>query len=36
MKDIITKPFIVVRRPYGHTADNLPRRASFAASGKQS
>ena len=32
MKDIITKPFIVVRRPYGHTADNLPRRASFAAS----
>lgn len=32
MKEIITKNGIRVRRPYGHSAEFLPRRASFAGS----
>ena len=32
MKEIITKPQITIRRPYARTSDNLPRRATFAAS----
>ena len=32
LKDIITKPRILVRKPYKHSAEAMPRRASFAAS----
>jgi len=31
-KELITRPEIHIRRPYGHTSENLPRRASFVAS----
>lgn len=32
MKEIITKAGIRIRRPYGYTAETMPRRASFAGS----
>jgi predicted P-loop ATPase len=32
LKEIITKSGIRIRRPYGHSNENLPRRASFAGS----
>lgn len=32
LKELITKPIIRVRRPYGYHSENLPRRASFAGS----
>lgn len=32
MKEIITKAGIRIRRPYGHSAETMPRRASFAGS----
>lgn len=32
MKEVLTKPQITLRRPYARTSENLPRRASFAAS----
>ena len=31
-KELITKPSVRIRRPYGLTSENLPRRASFCAS----
>ena len=31
-KEMITRPGIRIRRPYGRNSDNLPRRASFIAS----
>jgi len=35
LKDLITKPSIRVRRPYGHVAEYLVRRASFTGSVNQ-
>lgn len=32
LKELITKNFIKLRRPYGRVSEDLPRRASFAAS----
>jgi predicted P-loop ATPase len=32
IKELITKEKIKIRRPYGYSAENLPRRASFVAS----
>ena len=32
MKEIITKASIRIRRPYGHSTETLPRRATFAGS----
>jgi len=32
MKEIITKSSIRIRRPYGYSAESMPRRASFAGS----
>lgn len=32
IKELITKENVKIRRPYGHNAENLPRRASFVAS----
>lgn len=32
LKELITKSSIRLRRPYGYTTENLPRRASFAGS----
>lgn len=34
-KELITKEKVKIRRPYGHSSENLPRRASFVASVNQ-